>query len=520
MTESTTRARWLFPALVLALLHGVLASVFLASRASGTTAALTGFPLDDAWIHLVYGRSLAAAEGLAYNSGEWESGFTSPLWVMLVAFGFWLEKLGLSSVLAVKLLGVFFGWLTSLLAYRTVVQLIGQRPEGWGAALLIALDPWLCYSRVSGMEVSLTTATVMLALWALTDGRPGLASAAVALATWARPECAILVLVAAPIVLWMSWRQSRSILLAASTFLPAAAAGAVWAAYCLATTGKPLPNTFYAKHVAHSAASTMNGVAKILTSVIGEMPSFWLGSGWLFLLVGSMKLLSAGVAGRVDSRRWIGLELLVQPLCLIGALAWAHRLLQPQAFYWHRYVEPALPLVLIPTGVGIGVLGRWAVASASKGEGRVIAVGALSLCLVPFARSPNLIWEKAELYSWNCQNINEVQVALGQWAAQNVMPEETIATNDAGAIRFFSQRRVLDLMGLNSHAVLQRGRAAVLAAERPRYLFVFPSWFPRLSRARELVKIYGARSQRYTICECPGQDEMVVLRTAASTIQP
>ncbi|MHC4844999.1 MAG: hypothetical protein ACYTCU_02445, partial [Planctomycetota bacterium] len=44
-----------------------------------------GFPLDDAWGHLVYGRALATGDGFAYNPGQPEAGVTSPLWTALCA---------------------------------------------------------------------------------------------------------------------------------------------------------------------------------------------------------------------------------------------------------------------------------------------------------------------------------------------------------------------------------------------------------------------------------------------------
>jgi hypothetical protein len=43
-----------------------------------------GFRLDDAWIHMVYGRELAETGLLAYNRGVPATGSTSPLWAGLL----------------------------------------------------------------------------------------------------------------------------------------------------------------------------------------------------------------------------------------------------------------------------------------------------------------------------------------------------------------------------------------------------------------------------------------------------
>lgn len=50
----------------------------------------TDFPLDDAWIHQVYSRSIAHGDGFQYNDGEQEAGSSSPLWSILTAPAHWL----------------------------------------------------------------------------------------------------------------------------------------------------------------------------------------------------------------------------------------------------------------------------------------------------------------------------------------------------------------------------------------------------------------------------------------------
>ena len=51
----------------------------LAARGGG----LAGFPLDDAWIHQTYARSLASGQGWVYAGGPPSAGSTSPLWTMI-----------------------------------------------------------------------------------------------------------------------------------------------------------------------------------------------------------------------------------------------------------------------------------------------------------------------------------------------------------------------------------------------------------------------------------------------------
>ena len=60
-------------------------------------------PMDDSYIHVVYGENLASTGKLEFNVGEFAGiGSTSILWVLLIAG---LVKVGLTGVVAVRILG-------------------------------------------------------------------------------------------------------------------------------------------------------------------------------------------------------------------------------------------------------------------------------------------------------------------------------------------------------------------------------------------------------------------------------
>jgi hypothetical protein len=97
---------WIAPAIV----YVAMVVVFLA----WSPASRGEFPLDDAWIHRVYARSLAWGHGFAHNDAQ-EAGCTSPLWAVISAPLHWLEPaLGVDALVwAVKLLGAALGALAS-----------------------------------------------------------------------------------------------------------------------------------------------------------------------------------------------------------------------------------------------------------------------------------------------------------------------------------------------------------------------------------------------------------------------
>ena len=55
-----------------------------------------------------------------------------------------------------------------------------------------------------------------------------------------------------------------------------------------------------------------------------------------------------------------------------------------------------------------------------------------------------------DTYASEVKNINDLQVRTAHWIEEHTAPDALIATNDIGAIAFFSRRFILDTEGLVS----------------------------------------------------------------------
>ncbi|MCA9727110.1 MAG: hypothetical protein KC729_05450, partial [Candidatus Eisenbacteria bacterium] len=184
--STSGRARSGIPAAALVAavaMAGALATFYLSGTAAGSPYSWRALPLDDAWIHQVYGRSVATGHPFQYNPGEWEVGATSPLWAILLAPGHWMG----SPVAYAKLLGVLLVIVAAIAGARIVVRLAGPGPAVVFAALLPAI-PYVAFADVSGMEVSLFLAVSLLVLLAVSDGGWKTATALAGLVTLVRPE--------------------------------------------------------------------------------------------------------------------------------------------------------------------------------------------------------------------------------------------------------------------------------------------------------------------------------------------
>jgi hypothetical protein len=454
-------------------------------------AGVSGFPLDDAWIHLHFARNIAEGHGFAYNPGRPVAGSTAPLWTLLLAAGALIAG---PSVALAKVLGVSCALGAAMVTRRAALA--------WGASPVAALLAgvallWtgpMAWGALSGMEVTLAALLVAGALLALARDHTGWTAALASFAILARPESALLLPFLA---LAGSWRAGR---LAAFVLVPAIVLAPL-AAFAYVTAGVPFPVTAAAK-VEGGLVGWLSGIREPLTRTLVVRPwTFaleWLGWLWrthAFLPLATLPALP--LAWRQDRRLGIvGLALLAHPLGM--ALVAPFR---GPGFQEGRYSIHLLPLALILLAVGLG-----GVIERRRG----IAVG-LWLALALWTLLP-----AAQRYAWSVQNIDAMQIRLGRWVDANLPRRARLAVNDIGAIAYFSRREIVDLMGLVTPEVLpyrRQGEEGVIRFVNevcPDYVIVFPAWFPQLTARADLLEpLHRVALARV---EVAGGPEMVVYR--------
>ena len=498
-TVAETRAASVMLAIAARGHGGDVAAVSPRPRPRHARAALVGFPLDDAWIHLVYARGLVTEGGFHYNPGVPEAGMTSPLWVVLLA------RCSRSCVASAR---PRWWWGQSRCRSRAVsrghrarvapgevarARRDGVRPRRPAVRHRSLRSP---FSRAAGMEVPLFVALVLATLLAAVRGRWLRAGIVQGLAIVARPEGVLLV----PFVVFLlarsaSPRTPRRMALAAACAL---APALLYSGFCLHATGAPLPDTFYAKFHAGNPLSVETLVKGWSDYVHGNLPYFTLEIGTLLLLIGTVDVVRrAGVAGAATLGAFLAL--------FVGTLA-SRDFGAGHYHYWERWLIPSFPGLLIAMASGLGVLCsgrealRWLMPEKDRRRGAKGAAGeapaapakpsraGIALAVVAgvllLAAWPRTLIDRAHMFAWNCQNIDEVDVALRRWVDANLPKDAVIAVNDAGALRCFGRRVTIDLVGLNDHrirrALAEHRGLQLLSDSHVGWLVIFPSWFPEL----------------------------------------
>ncbi len=475
----------------------VLAASVLAGGGYLLASRLTyglGLPLDDAWIHQTYARSLVERGEWAFQPGEPSAGSTAPLWTLALAGG---RALGVGPLAWSFALGIA---LLAAAAWALGCWLERRQPgaTGWraAAALLVALEWHLVWSSVSGME-TLALALVAVIVFILVEGRGSsalLLGALLGIGVWLRPDALLMCVPVLMVEMLAVWRGERRAL---SRLGHVGGAVVVLVAAYLAMnrwiSGDPWPSTFYAKQAEYAVLRSRPLALRLIEQV--RIPL--VGAG-LVLLPGAVM----AVLRDVRQRRW---ERLAAPLWACMHLT-AYALRLPVTYQHGRYAMPVIPIVLL---LGIDGLAMWARPRAVQPLWRIASRVWMAAVVVVAAAFYVL---GARAYGRDVAIIESEMVAASRWIASETEPDAVVAAHDIGALGYFGQRRLIDLAGLVSPQVVPilRDEAALaryLDEQQADYLMTFPGWYPHLVERAALVFTTGG-----TYSPAAGGENMAVYR--------
>lgn len=404
-----------------------------------------GNPVDDGFIVLRYVEHLLAGDGLVYNPGERVEGFSSPLWVALVAaweaaLRVFLPPSPTRLEVLQRALGIgFAGWAVLVTGAFARRRLGLPRLASWGAALALLFSwPFVFWSG-AGLETPLFA--LLIAAVALHFGEPTpfegqRAWTTIALLTalgWTRPEGPLFVALAGAVALFAARSRSRAFLsLGFVLALHAALFLARWLYF-----GELLPNTYYAK-VGGGSSTILRGGLYLLDYLTRG------GGGGLVALAiwGALARSSSGATGgKRDAASAVAGAL------VLGGVGFV-LLVGGDGLYCFRFVVPLLPLLCAYGALGSVDLARRLRPSAPS-LWRWMGVGSFTGAVLLLARP---IWEdEALLPGVRNHRVRGSEAAwseLGHLLRDNVPRGELLATNVAGKVPYASRLPTVDMLGL------------------------------------------------------------------------
>ena len=462
------------------------------------------FPLDDAYIHLSYARSLAFGGTFGLNPGESSVGTSSPLWTMLLVPLFWVDQNPYRAVQAVSLASVvvYLAIAAELLWRALLTVSLGRRARvaltGLGA-LLLATNGSLGWMSLSGMETSLVLAVCACAVRSYIRRGLGVRTG-VTLGVCLLARSTTMALVAAIVLVELASFGLHGIRRALAGL---GCAGLVYAPFALYTsylTGSAFPNTARGKTI----------------TFIGSGFEY---AGWLHYWKRCLAFQQYVPA------------LLLLSLAGLGALALNRRVLAPARrgrramlvlAVWSVLHVAQYTVMFQTIGQEGRYLSEWFYAATLVGTFLLGCCACqlpgwswVALVVLPLGAQLTVLPYWRAVYFHDVAHVAQAYVPMARAVANDTPADARIASFDIGTLRYFGNRYVIDLGGLvdaSAHPCLARRSCVEYVRQRGATHVMYPE----APDADRMTGIHdGAFAPRFLLREQP-----LVAFTAADYAAP
>lgn len=506
LSRTVRAARPHAAAIVIAILAIVIAWTYAATALRRTEM---GLPLDDSYIYLTYAKQMGRAQPLTYFEGSgYSAGATSIAWPTLLAPFWTLGARGHALVWAAFVLcallyawcavavygiarGIGLGAAIEANASRDVPRRdasFAREAVGLVAGMIVVAIAAFAWTALSGMEVALTSA-LLLSVIALLIGRSRgnsakpsrLLLACLVATSLTRPEASVIVAIVCAIQAGVHHRHRRAALL----WLAPLIAPILWLIANRLLAGHWMPSTAIAKSQwfqpgfewgAWADAFAINGkklVKGLFWSPMSPLPQARLFAiAWL---VGCVRIVWWAKQRDASARTAAGL--------IVGApIVWCAMVLASSGLWTlhqYRYIAPMLPLLAIPVAVAFAPIVRWAwSARVTIGASLVVIAAVLWIGVLRHRVS-------AITYAQAVADTNAQVVKLGRYLNAR-LPDANVMLHDAGAIAYYGDGRIVDMLGLvtdDAMSVAANGPGArfeylesLPAEKRPTHFAYYVGW--------------------------------------------
>lgn len=461
-----------------------------------------GLPLDDTYIHLHYANNLSKGYFFQYNIGEYTPGTTSAVYVLILGFLFMIfENQILISVILSSLFHtisvivtlffskLFFAELGSEYTFISKSKYLELIPP-----LIIILIGRYNWASQSGMETTLFVSLILFGIYfhskeIINSKQKFMPGIIFAFASLTRPEGYLFsALYFLDKIIFLSKINNNNkykffileILIFTLIILP-------YPLFSYITTGSIFPTSYKAINIKHSGNQNLRFLIIFITYLFRDIPI--LAILFLFNIIFLLKKIKL-YFNKLSFLRLLNFSAIILPISFTAFFPiWRNH---------GRYMIPSIVLIAISSFFSFIIF-------LQKFENRKYfkKIVFLFSIMILLSSVPYYIAFSRHL-SKNIDNINSMQCQAGIWIRDNLRNDEIVATNDIGAIAYFSGHRILDFEGLITPEVLkyrnytteQRNDSLfnLCINRKINYMAIFDNWYPgmtkKYSRQVNLVKIF------------------------------
>ncbi len=400
--------------------------------------------VDDAMISMRYAKHLAQGHGLAWNIGEAPvEGFTNLGWTLYLAFLHLFpipaSKISLAVMLtsgAILLANIYVVWQIA------AALLPNSKHAPILAAIVTAFYFPLVFWSLRGMEVGLLTLLVNLSiLLAVTKNKTFLIGILLALAILVRLDAVIAAIL---IVAYLFAKDKRSAIVPAAA-IAVTTIGILW--FQQAYFGNILPITYYQKVMGFSTLDRIRHGILVFNQFAARDTLFL----FLFSLAGVFFYMRSVQRNR-EALLLMGIFLAqcVYSIYVGGDYA------EPETNAANRFITQGMPaLILLFSWMTSRVLSdlKAGQPQSAATNPRVALRPAILIALGVLLIVSGEPWFMYTIDNAPLLKADIRRVKLGLHIAQNTSPEAVIAVHAAGQIPYYSERRTIDLLGLNEPVI-------------------------------------------------------------------
>lgn len=407
--------------------------------------------IDDAYITFRYARNLLAGDGFVFNAGERVLGTTTPLFTLLLAMlGAFTGGVNANFPQIAAIISAIADGITAVLLLKLGTRL-SSRWAGIAATLVWCISPYSVTFAIGGLETSVYVLLLIALFYSYLQRRYTLAAGLAAAALLTRPDALLFL---APLTLDRVFLASRrgdpkpNLNEVFAFFAPLLS----WGVFAWLYFGSPIPQSLLAKSIAYRL-EPLSGLVRFLqhyaTPFLEHLTFGTLAIRIGIVLYPALSMIGALAIYKREKSIW---PFALFPWIYLVAFSVAN----PLVFRW--YLTPPLPFYFLFILLGLEAL-LTELASKLRRRSSAVFVFICALLLASTLRgwtlhptqppdrpAPEMAWiELEQLY------IRAAQDLAAQLATA---PDAVIAAGDVGALGYFTNAHILDLVGLNSRETL------------------------------------------------------------------
>ncbi len=422
--------------------------------------------LDDSFITYRFAKNLVEHGQFVFNPGERVLATSTPLFAFLLT-PLYLLKLDL--LYAVPIMNMVFEGLIAYFAFLAIKRIFPRYP------LLILVifavfffsDYRELNSSAAGMETPLYVLLTLMIVWLALKESWIWVGIVGGLLFLTRPDGVVIVAV---VFLYHLLQKRKLPLRSAMAFT---AVVSPWLIFATVYYGNPIPSGVWAKLIIVQGFG--DPLSKKLRLIFFHQNDYWFLAGTLLGLAG---MALAGYRFFSENRRSLAIYPVFFVLYCLGMV------LPHNSYNWYWYWVPLLMAVYLHAG--------YIVAELAHRYKYFRAVPALWLPAMLFYLLANYMpsetnWLKVRSFNWDAG-----VMVLSSWIAQNSAPDRTVMCMTVGIPGYYSNRRVIDPLGIATPALLknwskEQYNLDALRQTRPDY---YISYEPLDERYREMTDEY------------------------------